>query len=110
MLFITTLIARLSGIVFDEKRDGMGLSIFFMTMPPMIDHLLNSIVMYWFLFENADEDFLSGEIKKRTEMHQHVFSIDMDESWSRAISEGETWVGLSGTHPVKLDWAYIHEH
>jgi len=76
-------------------------------MPPVIDNLLNSFMMYWFIFGNANMIFLVSEERSKGSNESEVNS----HSRSRSASLGDSnWISFTGSHPVRLDRDYIITH
>jgi len=105
-LFLTTLIARFIPTMTDSSGSP-AFRHFMRIIPPVIDNLLNSFMMYWFLFGNANMAFLISEERPRGDDESEANSKSRSRSPSRLDS---TWISFTGTHPVRLDRDYIISH
>jgi len=105
-LFLTTLIARFIPTMTDSSGSP-ELRHFMRIVPPVIDNLLNSFMMYWFIFGNANMTFLVSEERPLGEDESEASS----GSRSRSPSQFDAnWISFTGTHPVRLDRDYIISH
>jgi len=105
-LFLTTLIARFIPTLTDSCGSP-ELRHFMRIVPPVIDNLLNSFMMYWFIFGNANMAFLVSEERTIGEDESDGNSKSRSRSPSRYDAN---WISFTGTHPVRLDRDYIISH
>jgi len=109
-LCLSTAFARLFPILVDYGNFGdMGFRTFTKTMPAVLDHLLNSCVMYWFLFGNAEIHFMQEETPSNNGKEYIADSRSRSRSWTRSPEQVQ-WISFTGAHPVKLDEKYIYEN
>lgn len=107
VLFLSTAIARLLPVVVHYGNYGdMAFKTFTKTMPALVDHLLNSCVMYWFLFGNAEINFMLDENLTNTQNTRQIVD-SRSRSRSPGSPEPEHWISFTGVHPVRLDEEFI---
>jgi len=106
LISFTTMISRLLPPFLDAYAGeySMTARTFTRTMPALLDNLLNSYVMYWFLFKNTEVRFMEDH-------YQDLTKSPSNASKSRSRSpDQEYWISFTGAHPVQMNYDFIVEN
>jgi len=95
---LSTVIARLLPFIIYNIHDYGNYDEFATHMCVLVDHFLNSCVMYWFLFGNGETNFFQNEevIDNRADSQSRSRQPDVD-----------FWISFTGSQPVQLDHHWI---
>lgn len=109
-IFFSTLFLRLVGIWYDSTNPtNADLKNFLRVMPPCVDNLLNSYVMYWFLYGKSQSRFLRRSTQSASPLEDAPYR--WSQSRSRSLSDmGNRWVTFYGFHPVRMNNETIESH